>query len=149
MDPDQRLLPSSITLSCGNLPNESTCTFLSTVIPLSNGSTRLLLSTMAPHNCGGTQPYFTGSNGLTPTSPLAPIAIPMLAGLAVIFIPGRRRWLRALIATVAIATAMQITGCGNCTDLGTQPKSYTLQIIGVAAGTNEQESQYVTLNVTV
>jgi hypothetical protein len=101
---------------------------------------------MAPHNCGSTQPYFTGSN----THPdLAPLAVPMLAGLAVIFIPGKRRWLRALIAMVAIASAMQITGCGTCTDLGTRPNTYTIQITGTATGTGEAASQVVTLNVTI
>jgi len=39
-------------------------------------------------------------------------------------------------------------GCGNCTDLGTRPATYTIQVMGTAAGgTPEVESQAVTLNV--
>jgi hypothetical protein len=45
---------------------------------------------------------------------------------------------------------MQITGCGNCTDLGTRPNTYTIQITGTASGAGAPaELQNVVLNVTL
>jgi len=81
---------------------------------------------------------------------MTPLALPALAGLAVMFIPGKRRWLRALVAMIVVAGATQITGCGNCTDLGTRPASYTFQVTGTAAaGPAEVEAQTITLNVVI
>ena len=99
---------------------------------------------MAPHNCGSSQPYFVGRVGSGPA--IAPFALP---GLLAVFVPGRRRRLRALIAMATVAGAMQITGCGNCTDLGTRPNSYTFQITGTAAGVPQVQIQNVTLTVTI
>jgi hypothetical protein len=54
-----------------------------------------------------------------------------------------------LVAILAVAAATQITGCGNCTDLGTLPASYTFTVSGSSTGTPEVESQTVTINVTI
>jgi len=139
-----------VTLSCGNLPSEASCTFSPTLIAGGSGATTLFLNTAAPHTCGTSEPYFVGKNG----GGLLPMALPALAGLIAIFIPGRRRigqrWLRSLLAVLLTAGAMQITGCSTtCTDLGTKPGSYTFQVLGTAAGTGEVESQAVTLTVTI
>jgi hypothetical protein len=142
----------TVTLGCASLPNESTCTFAAPTLGPGSYTTTLLLTTMAPHNCGSTQPYFTGRNPPAPgsnSSPIAPLAIPALAGLVGLCFPGRRRWLRCLIAVAGVAVAMQITGCGNCTDLGTRPNTYTFQVNGTASGTTEIESQSVTITITL
>jgi parallel beta-helix repeat protein len=142
--------PQIVTLACSNLPTETACSFANPVIPAAGGSTTLVISTTAPHDCGSSQPYFIGyrSHG-TGGGPLA-YALPALAGIAFVLIPGRRRWLRALMALIAIAVAMQITGCGNCTDLGTRPNTYTIQITGTASGAGAPaELQNVVLNVTL
>jgi len=134
-----------VNLACANLPAEMSCTFLnSTLTPgaTTPGSTTLFVGTSAPHACGTTQPYFVGGN-------LMPVTLPSLAGLLALLLPGRRRWLRMLVAIVAVATAMQVTGCGNCTDLGNRPGTYTFQVTGSSTGTSEVESQTVTLNVTI
>jgi hypothetical protein len=139
-----------VNLACANLPAEMSCTFLnSTLTPgaTTPGSTTLFVGTSAPHACGTTQPYFTGGNHGGPG--LMPVALPSLAGLLALLLPGRRRWLRMLVAIVAVATAMQVTGCGNCTDLGNRPGTYTFQVTGTSTGTSEVESQTVTLNVTL
>ena len=136
-----------VNLSCGPVPTEAACQFVNAAIPAGGGSTTLVLTTAAPHSCGTTEPYFLGGNG--GGVGLAPWAAPVLAGLLVVFIPGRRRWLRGLLAVVMVAGAMQITGCGHCTDLGTKPGTYTIQVIGASAGTSEVESQSVTLTVTI
>jgi hypothetical protein len=138
-----------VNLSCGNLPTEAACAAAS-VAP-GGGAAGLYLSTAAPHDCGATQPYFYGSNGFYGGGggPL-PLALPAIAGLVMLCVPGRRRWLRGLVAMAAVAAAMQSSGCGNCTDLGTRPATYTIQVMGTASGgTPEVESQSVTLNVTI
>jgi hypothetical protein len=135
-----------VNLSCGNMPTEAACTTAS--IAPGGGTATLNLTTAAPHNCDATQPYFLGKGGGGPGA--IPFALPALAGLAVMLVPGRRRWLRGLVAVAAVAFAMQMGGCGNCTDLGTRPATYTIQVMGTAAGgTPEVESQSVTLNVTL
>jgi hypothetical protein len=80
------------------------------------------------------------------------MVVPVLAGLVGGLVPGRRRrWLRGLIALAAVAVAMQLSGCGNCTDLGTRPGTYTVQVVGTAtgSGTSEVEKAIVTLTVTI
>ena len=136
-----------VNLSCGNLPNEASCFFAQTAIANGGGSSPLLVATSAPHNCNDNVPYFTGGNGGGPG--LAPFALPALAGLAAFFLPGRRRWVRALLAAVLLAGAAQIAGCGNCTDLGTKPGTYTFQVIGTSTGTGQVQSQAVTLSITI
>jgi Bacterial Ig-like domain (group 3)/FG-GAP-like repeat len=138
----------TVNLACGTLPNEMTCTFLNAAIAAGGGTTTLFVSTTAPHSCGTNQPYFLGSNGGGPG--LAPFTLPALAGLLVTFLPGKRRWLRALVAILVVAAVSQMTGCGNCTDLGNRPGTYTFQVSGSSTGSSsEVESQTVTLNVTI
>jgi Bacterial Ig-like domain (group 3) len=136
-----------VNLTCGSLPNEATCTFAPAAIASGGGTSQLIVLTTAPHSCGTTQPYFLGGNGGGPH--LAPFALPALAGLAAFLIPGKRRWLRALMALIAVAGTTQMMGCGNCTDLGTKPATYTFQVIGTSASTGEVQSQTVTLNITI
>jgi hypothetical protein len=136
-----------VNLSCGNLPNEASCSFAQPTIASGGGTVSLGVATTAPHSCGSSAPYFLGGNGGGPG--LAPFALPALAGLGAFFLPGRRRWLRALLAAVLLAGATQITGCGNCTDLGTKPGTYTFQVIGTSTGTGQVQSQTVTLSITI
>ena len=132
----------AVNLACGALPTEMTCTFPEATVAAGAGPATLMVQTTAPHSCGTNTPYFEGENGGG--------AIPfVLAGLIALFVPRRRRWLRMLIALIAIAGAMQMTGCGNCTDLGTRPATYTIQVTGKAAGSGEVVSQAVTVNVTI
>jgi hypothetical protein len=136
-----------VNLTCGNLPTEATCTFAPPAIPSGGGASQLIMETTAPHTCGTTQPYFLGANGGGPH--LAPFALPALAGLVAFLIPGKRRWLRSLMALIAVAAITQMTGCSTCTDLGTKPATYTFQVIGTSAVTGEVQSQTVTLSVTI
>ena len=147
----------AVNLSCGALPYETTCAFLNTSIANGSGTTTLFVIPTAPHDCGGTQPYFLGrlrggaGRVVGRASHMAPLAAPALAGLVMLFVPGRgrRRLLRMLVVVVAAAAAMQMMGCGHCTDLGTRPATYTFQVTGTAAGSGEAQSQTVTLNVVV
>lgn len=131
----------AVQLGCSNLPGESACTFGSGMIRVGGGSTTLQLSTMAPHDCGSTTPYSAG----------LPFAGPAVAGLLMLFLPGtRRRALKGMLAAlVALGGLAATTGCGNCTDLGTKPGTYTFNVTGTALGaTPTVVSQKVTLTVT-
>jgi hypothetical protein len=140
----------TVNLTCSNLPSEATCIFLGPTIT-GGGSSTLVVSNTAPHTCGTTQPYFVGGGGGI-GRPLAPFALPALAGLLAIFLPGRRRRLRVLIVLAVAAVAVQITGCGTCTDLGTRPGTYTFQVTGTFAGqgpSTPPETQSVPVTLTV
>jgi hypothetical protein len=132
----------AVSLSCSNLPTETACTFNTPTIAAAGGSSTLFIQTTAPHSCGTTTPYFTGSYR-------APLALPMLAGLLALILPGRRRWLRALVALAVAACIAQTTGCTTCTDLGTRPATYTIQVTGTSAVTSEVQSQPVTITVAI
>lgn len=134
-----------VQFACSGLPSEATCTFLSNTIN-GSGTTVLYVGTTAPHTCGTTTPYFIGSNG---GWGLAPLGVPALAGVLVLFIPGRRRGIRSLLTVLLIVAAGHLTGCGNCTDLGTRPNTYTIQVTATSASTSEVETQPVTINVVI
>jgi hypothetical protein len=136
-----------VNLTCSNLPNEASCIFVNPAIAAGGGATTLIVETTAPHTCGTTAPYFYGGTGKGPLA--APFALPALAGLMLLIVPGRRRWLRALVAVVVVAAVTQISGCGTCTDLGTRPATYTFQVTGTAASSSTATTQTVTMNVTI
>ena len=130
----------TVQLGCSDLPSESACTFGSGMIRIGGGSTTLQLSTMAPHDCGSTTPY----------SAALPFAGSAAAALLMLFVPGRRRGLKGMLAAlVALTGLMAMSGCGNCTDLGTKPGTYSFNVTGTAMGTSPTVvSQKVTLTVT-
>ena len=148
-----------VKLACGNLPPEATCLFVTQTIAGGSGATTLIVQTTAPHSCGTTEPYFLGESGGGVGlgglfgRPGARVALPVMAGVFAFLVPlRRRRWVKLLIALVAIAGAMPMGGCGNCTDLGTRPATYTIEVTGTAAagtGTPATVSQAVTVNVTI
>lgn len=135
-----------VNLSCGPLPRESTCTFLA---PAINGAgvTTLFVATTAPHSCNNSQPYFLGSNtGFGMRS----LALPVMAGLFALCLPGRRKLLRGLVMVLLGVGAMSVSGCGNCTDLATRPGTYHFTVNATAAGSSGQtQSQTVTMDVFI
>jgi hypothetical protein len=137
----------NVNLTCANLPSEASCFFDSPSIAAGGGTTNLVVGTTAPHTCGTTTPYFLGSNsgGGGPW----PMGLGALAGVAMLFIPGKKRWLKAMMALAVVAAMTQMTGCGTCTDLGTRPATYTFQVVGTAAGSSATQTQIVTLTVTI
>jgi hypothetical protein len=126
-----------VTLSCGDLPTESACTFGETIIPAGGGSTTLSFSTMAPHDCGSSVPYFTGQAALHPPPSAVRYAAPLLACLLVLVLPRRRRimrWMRPLLALAFACGLLALNGCGgNCTDFGTPPGGFTLKVNGTSS----------------
>ena len=136
-----------VNLTCSDLPYEASCTFINPSIAAGGGSTTLIVQTTSPHTCGTTTPYFYGGLGKGPLA--APFALPALAGFVLLIVPGRRRWLRALVAVAMVAAITQISGCTTCTDLGTRPATYTFQVTGTAANSSTTQSQTVTMTVTI
>lgn len=130
----------AVQLGCGDLPSESACSFGSGMIRVGGGSTTLQVSTMAPHDCGSTTLYSAG----------LPFAGPAVAGLLMLFLPRRRRALKGVLAAlVTLGGLTGMTGCGNCTDLGTKPGTYTFIVTGTAMGPVPTViAQKVTLTVT-
>jgi hypothetical protein len=136
-----------VNLSCGPLPNEARCTFVNPIIN-GAGATTLFIATTAPHDCGNSAPYFLGSNG--GGFGLHSLALPAMAGLIAFCVPGRRRWMRGLLMLAIAAGAMQVSGCGHCTDLATRPGTYTFTVNATTGGSSGQtQSQAVTIHVTI
>jgi len=119
-----------VTLTCGSLPHESTCTFGQSVIPAGGGTTTLDLYVTSPHDCGSTNPYFYGAN--RPGPKMLRYGGPALAGVLLLLLPRRRRR-RGLLVLCATVSLAGLSGCSSaCTDFGTYPVSYTFQVIGTA-----------------
>jgi hypothetical protein len=143
-------------LGCSLLPGESTCTFGQTTLPANGGTTTLTISTTAPHACGAPTPYFTVANaaGSKKTKSLPWLAFPGVLLVCMRRRTGRTRRLLLglqLCAFVGSGSA-PLTGCGGCTDVGTQPLKYSFLVNATAGGvasTNQYAtiSQAVTLNV--
>jgi drug/metabolite transporter (DMT)-like permease len=131
----------SVQLTCANLPTQATCTFAASTIAAGGGTTTMKLATMAPSPCGSTTPYGQTSS--------LPYTGPVLAGLLIFLLPKRRRALKTLVTLIAMAGVIAITGCGACTDLGTRPGTYTIQITGTSMGSNQiTVTQNVQITVT-
>ena len=148
----------AVKLSCANLPDSATCTFATTTIPAGGATTTLKLTTAAPSACGSNIPYSQGgpqSSSILPAALLKlrnllkpserpstlpydalPYGAPALAGLLFFALPKRRRALRSLLTLLAISTVfLTVTGCGSaCTNLGTRPGTYTIQVTGTSMG---------------
>ncbi len=141
-----------VALTCSGLPNETGCTFVNATIAPGGGSTTLQFTTAAPHNCGDpTHPYFLGENqspGATRTMWAGLLLF--AAGLFRVRRGSRRAGLMVLLAGTLAGLSM-MSGCGNCTDLGTKPGSYTFTVIASAQGgpVSESASQVVPVTMTI
>jgi hypothetical protein len=129
-----------VNLACANLPFGTSCSFADSTIASGGGATTLTVETTAPQGCGVSAT--SSSGGIGSAAPFA------LAGVVLLLVPGKRRWLRVGVVVAAIAAAMQISGCGNCIGSGTRPGTYTFEVIGTAAGSSTTQSQLVTMMAT-
>jgi hypothetical protein len=120
-----------VKLACDKLPPETSCTFDVETMPAGGGTTTMLFNTAAPHNCGATTPYYYGSS-----ASLRYLG-PVLAGLLMLWMPRRRlrMGMRALFGLVVLCGMLGLEGCGNCTDFGTKPGTYTFVLNGTGKDT--------------
>lgn len=139
-----------VQLTCANLPTAASCVFTTSTIAAGGGSTNLKLVTRSPGACGSATSYNqSASNRAGSIHAVSVLAAPALAGMLLFFLPfsgsSRRRtaW-RGLLTLLATAGFLAISGCGACTDLGTRPGTYTIQVNGTAVG-----STHLTVSRTV
>jgi len=143
-----------VTLSCTgtNSSNELGCGFLETTIPVNGGATTLDLVTTAPYPCGGnrTQPTVkqaglapgcglgSSAGGKVQVSAWRAVALGgvMTASLMLVWPSRRRRWAR-LPAVVLMAGVVGLSGCGNCTNLGTRPGNYEVTVVATAGSATQ------------
>ena len=133
-----------VQLSCSGLPSESTCNFGTATLPVNGGTTSLQITTMEPHTCESATPPSSEMAG-------APFAGPLFAGLILFLIPCRKYSPRNPLLLLLLACGLaNLTGCGSCTDLGTRPGDYTINVIATstAADSNAAIAKIV-LHVTV
>lgn len=156
-----------VALTCATTTPETSCDFILPTIPVGGGSTTFELHTSAPHDCGDpNHPYFLGSCTAPPAQPsthptLNPRAAALLpAGLllcALGFKQSRRRLrtllnsptISLLLLTLSLIGLTTLSGCGVCTDLGTQGGRYTFTITATAQGGPVTETQSQTVPLTV
>ena len=125
----------AVTLSCSDLPNESSCSFTDATIPSGGGSTTLDLSTTFPHGCGSNIPYGSQAALNAPGTGMGRVlgcGISALAGVFLLLRPRRRRaWINRLLGLGVVCGIAGLNGCGgNCTDFGTAPGHYTFKVNG-------------------
>ena len=141
-----------VTLACSGLPYETGCTFVNATIAPGGGSTTLQFTTAAPHNCGDpSHPYFLGENqGPGATRTLWAGLVLFAAGLFRVRRGSRRAGLLVLMAGTLVGLSM-MSGCGNCTDLGTKPGSYSFTVTASAQGgpVSETASQVIPVTMTI
>jgi hypothetical protein len=132
-----------VKLGCVNLAPETSCTFVQPTIQ-GAGSTTLYLSTSAPRACGTNTPYFVGSL----TNP-GRTAAALFACLLMLPAFRRRRLVTRtiLVSLLTLSGLAALSGCGNCTDLGTRPGTYSFTVTGTAA--SETASQTIQLTTTI
>lgn len=132
-----------VQLSCAGLPLESTCTFGTATLPVNGGTTSLQITTMEPHSCESAKPSSEIAG--------APFAGPLFAGLIFLAIPRRRcAWRNRLMMVVIACGLGTLTGCGNCTDLGTRPGNYTIKVIATSTASDSNAAiAKIVLHVTV
>lgn len=157
-----------VQLTCSTTTPETSCDFILPTIPAGGGSTTLALHTSAPHDCGDPEhPYYLGSCTPPPTSPLnrfnqstiwsvprtASVLLPSLLFLGLGFTRARRRLRSAALTLVLLAASLAgfsaLSGCGRCTDLGTQGGRYTFTVTATAQGGPVTETQSQTIPITI
>ena len=136
-----------LTLSCANLPAETTCAFASTVIDNGSGTTNLVIQTTSPQrNTATAAPGApSGSRSWLFAMPTA------LAFLVAIFLPGRRArrvfWM-VLLVLCAIAGS---GGCSSPTPIsgGTPPGTYAIVVTASYPAQSPVIEHQAVLNLTV
>ncbi len=141
-----------VALTCSGLPYETGCTFVNAMIAPGGGSTTLQFTTAAPHTCGDpSHPYFLGDNrGPGATRTLWAGLVLFAAGLFRVRRGTRRAGLLVLLAGTLVGISM-MSGCGNCTDLGTKPGSYSFTVSASAQGgpVYVSASQVISVTMTI
>ncbi len=148
-----------VALTCSGLPDETTCTFVTPILPAGGGATTLQFHVAAPHDCGSTTPYFIGSTD-GPASPLPYTFAAIFFGAfatwrrsklkkVVILAKPESLYLSLFLLLIALLSLASLSGCGHCTDLGVRPGHYTFTVTATPQGTSTTPAQSITIPLTV
>jgi hypothetical protein len=114
-------------------------------MPVGGGTTQLLVSSGAPHDCNSSTPYFasTGGRGLLPLAALSTLTLCLTR---------RRRKLQGLALAMLLGLLpAALTGCGtgNCTDFSVKPGDYNFSITATpgSGNYNTAKTQNMTMHV--
>ena len=132
-----------VQLGCSGLPHETTCTFAQSLIRAGGGTTAMLVSPAAPHNCGSSAPDFIAPNLKAGLAGLA------LGALGLFSLRRRRKLLKAVALMLALGVVPMLGGCGGgCKDFGTEPTNYSFTVTATSTGSPATaQTQVVTLKV--
>jgi hypothetical protein len=122
---------STVALTCTGLPAQATCAFTQSNIPAGGGTTQLIVSSAAPHNCGQNDPYFSSLGGESV------LGVFGLAALTLCFARRRRKLQMLALAAILMLLPSVLSGCGagNCTDFGVKPGDYGFTITATPSNT--------------
>jgi hypothetical protein len=153
--------PMFVTLSCGGLPDQATCTFTPQNLQVLPNTTAAITSSLVVSTVLGSQTRVTPSE-IAPSHPVAwCILVPGTLGLAGLAFGARRRaWLRRLsvLGLIALVTMLGTAGCsplynyrnhGPTPNLPTPAGSYTLNINAQSSNGINATTHTTTMVLTV
>lgn len=133
----------AVQLTCGGLPAQASCSFAETTIAAGGGTTQMLVSSAAPHDCNNGTPYFATLGG---RGTLALLGL----GTLTLLLARRRRLLQGIALAVllcALPTALTGCGTGSCTDFGVKPGDYSFTLTATPTGSTPAQTQAMTMHV--
>jgi hypothetical protein len=141
----------TIGLGCASLPAGVTCHFSNPSVKLTAGSSASVQLTIDTNNplSGGSSAANTRT-GSTKFS-LAGLFLPLSLGFGLFFWRFRRRNARLITMAMALvlsAAMLLATGCNSFSINTAAPGNYTIQVTGTGAGTNAQQYQNLSLDIT-
>ena len=130
-----------VALTCSGLPQQTACVFVESHPPRRWRHHHPAAHPRSPPTPAESPPGPTSSAASSPPqdhSPAEPgriAAATLFAGLLLFGLRRRRRLPRLLaFALVSLVSLTLISGCGNCTNLGTLPGSYSFTVTGTRPG---------------
>ncbi len=141
----------TIGLGCASLPAGVTCHFSSPSVKLTAGSSASVQLTIDTNNplSGGSSAANTRTGSAKFS--LAGLFLPLSLGFGLFFWRFRRRNARLITMAMALvlsAAMLLTTGCNSFSINTAAPGNYTVQVTGTGAGTNAQQYQNLSLDIT-
>jgi hypothetical protein len=115
---------STVALTCTGLPAQSSCAFAQSTVQAGGGTTEMIVSSSAPHDCNQNDPYFGGLGGESLLGLLG------ISTLTLCFARRRRKLQMVALTAILLLLPSVLSGCGtsNCTDFGVKPGDYSFTL---------------------
>jgi sugar lactone lactonase YvrE len=141
----------TVGLGCASLPAGVSCHFSNPSVKLTAGSSTSVQLTVDTNN-----PLSGGSSAMNTRSrsakfSLAGLFLPLSFGFGLFMWRFRRRNSRFVTMAMALALSSALilaSGCSSFSINTAAPGNYTIQVTGTGAGTNAQQYQNLSLNIT-